>query len=243
MFLSAHSAHDILIYLKDSYDQTAVLLDVDDTLITPVSRTFQSAPTKHLIDEIKRNKHLFPEYEKIISAWRSQRQVRLTDPDWPLVLKDLQKKGPVFGLTQMNTGSLGSIPSMEKWRYEELTSLGLIFSTHSSPALERPDCKDQPVFYKGIMMTGATSKAETLAAFRPYISATKFVLIDDREIHLKNLADYCQKEGIEFTGILYTGAGKGPLPQDSVIYEMQKKYLLENHSWLEDDEARKLIEN
>jgi hypothetical protein len=122
MILEAKTAHEVLTQLEAIDNAITIFIDVDDTLITPRSKTFRAAPYNKLIDEIKANKHLYNNYETIVSNWRLQRQSMLLDEAWPEVLQKLKQKFPVFALTKMDVGSFGNIPSMEQWRYNELSS-------------------------------------------------------------------------------------------------------------------------
>ena len=243
----AGTAQEVFNHVQKLPHDTVILLDVDDTLITPVSRTFRSTSkgdVKNLIDEIKANKKEYPDFDAIISSWRLQRQVRLTDPAWPQVLETLKKTYLVYGLTQMNTGKFGEIPSVEQWRYEELKALGLTFSDVPE-ALKTPKTvesqKELPVFYQGIMMTGSASKAETLQSFSQDLRGSTIVMVDDRQKHLDDIATFCKKEQKNFLGILYQEIFTDNRPQDPDVYALQKKMLCERYMWLEDDAALQLI--
>lgn len=239
-FVKAHAAQEVYHHLQKLTGDRIVFLDVDDTLITPVSRSFRAihaGPVKNLIDEIKSSPEKYPQFEDIISAWRLQRQIRLTDQAWPVVLKALKKQGPVYALTQMNTGPFGQIESMERWRHQELAHLDLLFSP--SPGEHRPTApaKNYPAFYQGILMTGDKTKAETLQAFGAHLKAPTFVMVDDRAHHLEDIGALCAKENKNFLGILYEEKLPLESPQDPKIYALQKTTLIEEKRWLEDEDA------
>lgn len=241
----AQTARAVQDYIDSFAQGGLILLDIDDTLITPVSKSFRSPSTgkvKNLIDDIKAHKQEIPDYEAIISAWRLQRQVRLTDPQWPEVLDQLKKQHTVYALTQMDTGAFGSISSMADWRYKELRAMGLTFSSMPEDRLRAPTTSQDPQFYQGIMMTGALSKAATLQTFKKNLPSSKLVMVDDRLGHLEDIAALCAKEKRSFLGILYQeeGAAEAPL-QDPAILALQKKTLLAQHVWLEDEEATKIL--
>ena len=44
---------DIYNLLKDINDDTTIFLDIDDTIIAPVSSMFRVEPYKHVIDDLK----------------------------------------------------------------------------------------------------------------------------------------------------------------------------------------------
>ena len=122
--------------------------------ITPISKTFRKLPYNKLIDDIKKDKNKYKNYEEIISNWRLQRRVMLIDSDWSDILLALKKQYRVYGLTKMDTGKCGNIHSMEEWRYNELQSLGITFSDdHTIPQGSINDAS----FYKGLFITGTNS--------------------------------------------------------------------------------------
>lgn len=239
-FPTATTAKEVYRLLRDLPPDTVVTLDVDDTLITPVSRTFQ---TSNMIDEIKAHQHLYPNFEEIVSHWRLQRKVRLTDEDWPPVLADLKTAFRVYGLTAMHTGRFGAIASMEQWRYEELKGVSLTFSEGKEDT-PLTDENEGPAFYQGIMMTGGWSKSETLARFWPFLETSTLAFVDDREAQLQDVQAFCHKRTIPFVGILYqkreSATEQKPSPD---LYALQKKTLIEEEKWLEDEEAQQKLED
>ncbi len=216
-----------------------ILLDIDDTIITPKSLTFRTSPYNKIIDNIKANRNKYPNYEKIISNWRIQRKVILIDSDWPEILNELKNTYKVFGLTKIDTGKFGNIESMEQWRYEELKSLGINFSTHEDQSLGKAN---QPSFFKGIMMTGSSSKSETLEKYMSIISPIDgIVFVDDREQNLLEIKDFCKEKKIKFLAIHYKGLEKLKAQQNEEVYFLQKNTLINEGKWLSDEEASKQI--
>ena len=69
------------------------------------------------LKNINRNYLNIGEIERLISKWRLSREVILTDPDWPDFLRNIDRP---YGLTKMDVGHFGEIPSMENWRNNEL---------------------------------------------------------------------------------------------------------------------------
>lgn len=241
-FITARRAEDVYRSLKTAPPEATLLLDVDDTLMTPVSQSFRSSSSgcvKNLIDEIKSQKDLYPDFEDILSQWRLQRQIRLTDPQWKEVIATSVLQRPVYGLTQMNTGPFGRIPSMQDWRYKELLSLGLRFTEATLSNKMTP--KDVPVLYKGILFTGHLSKSQTLSFFQEALPLAPIVFVDDRQKHLEDVGQYCQNHGLEYLGILYQEDSSEASPQDPQIIALQKEWLVTRQQWLEDDQAKALL--
>src|SRR5688572_11946307 len=82
-FAVANTSNEILSYLENISQNAIIFIDIDDTVITPISKTFRKAPYNKLIDDIKKNKHHYKNYEEIVSNWRLQRKVMLLDANWP----------------------------------------------------------------------------------------------------------------------------------------------------------------
>lgn len=239
LFPIAKTAHQILAYLAGIPENSIIFVDIDDTIITPVSKTFRRAPYNQLIDDIKKAKSQYKNYEEIVSNWRLQRKAMLIDSNWPDVLLELKTKHKVYGLTKMDTGKFGNINSMEEWRYNELQSLNIRFSEdHTVPQ----GSINSASFYKGLFITGNNSKSQTISHYLQYFNTDTFVMIDDREEHLEDIKQFCDKNSIKFIGILFNGLEKfQDIPKHDVVL-LQKKYLIENAKWLEDEEAEKMIE-
>nr|WP_238528399.1 DUF2608 domain-containing protein [Rickettsia honei] len=171
---SAEKVYDLII--KNAPTRASIFIDVDDTLITPKSKTFKQPPYNQIIDRIKENKSSYDNYEEIISNWRLQRKVILIDEEWVEVINKLKEKFSVYGLTQMNTGAFGNIPSMQDWRYKELKELGIEFSDNEKLVIYNSGQKDDAISYKGIFITGNHSKSGTLSKFSEELNASLLYL-------------------------------------------------------------------
>jgi hypothetical protein len=161
----------------------------------------------------------------------------LLDSDWPDTLLQLKQKYRVYALTKMDTGQFGNIKSMEEWRYSELKSLGIEFSDNGG----MPQKSNGASFYNGLFITGPNSKSQTISHYLPKLKADTFVMIDDREEHLEDIRQFCEKNGIRFIGILFSGLEKfRDMPNHDVAL-LQKRYLIKHARWLEDEEAENII--
>lgn len=244
-FYTAKSAANVFeIIQKCNPETTIVLTDIDDTLVTPQARAFRRPPYNKMIDKIKARKAEYSNFDAIISNWRLQRKLMLIDPVWPAFLEKLKSSFKVYGLTKMDTGPLGSIPSVEAWRFDELCTLGITFTTipNLSEHTVRPT---EPNFYKGILFTGAAEKDETLETYWDHLSVgtLTIVMIDDRMEHLEKIQRFCDKKGLACICIHYTGLFElvdVPVPE---IAEFQEKMLIETGQWFEDSDAAELLLN
>lgn len=237
----AYSAQEIQEHLESLPQDSVIFVDIDDTIITPSSKAFRSPPSntinggiKNIIDEIKSHKEKYPNYQDIISNWRLRRKVVLLDDHWPTLTNQLKERHFIYGLTKMDVGKFGLIPSIEEWRYKELESLGVQFSQND---LLPSDILDGASFFKGIFFTGENSKSQTIGYYLSVLKPLTIVMIDDRFEHLKDIQFFCKQQGINFWGIHYKGLEKlTDLPNPNVV-NFQKEYLIRNMQWLEDDEA------
>ncbi len=234
--VEARSATEVFTIVENFPQETIIFLDVDDTLITPKSTSFRTI--HNIIEEIKKDKDQYKNFEEILGNWRLQRKIMLLDKNWPSILAKLKEKYRVYGLTKMDSGKFGNIKSMEDWRYMELKSLALEFTNDIES--EKPSNIKGPVFYKGIFFTGISSKSGTLEIYKSQLKTNRIILVDDRLDHLEDINSFCKKEHIEFTGILYKGLETilGEINPD--LAKIQKEYLIKNATWLEDEEAIKL---
>lgn len=243
-FFKAKTASQIQALLENISPNAIILFDIDDTIITPVSKTFRKDPYNKIIDHIKKDKQFYENYEFIISNFRLQRKSMLINKEWPGIINQLKHTHPVFGLTKMDTGKFGNIASMESWRYNELKSHNIEFTDNEKMDLHAKSItgfQNPPSFIKGIFMTGSASKQETLDQFHSLFNADQVVLIDDRAEHLLDIKNYCQKHNMAFLGILFTGLEQLPGTQNPKVAKLQKEYLIKQAKWLEDGAAEEIL--
>lgn len=227
----ADTASQVFEYIKNLPQDTIIFLDIDDTIITPKSKAFRAGNQNTLIDEIKKDKKSYANYGEIISNWRLQRKPMLLDPGWPGILESMKTKFKVYGLTKMDTGRCGNIPSMEKWRYQELQRLGIEFSASN-------EISDQDSnFYRGIFFTGPASKADILNKYWVFVKTGTIVMVDDRNDYIQEIKDFCKAKSISCVGILFEGMKNLEDKPDSQVVQFQKDYLILHAKWLEDEEA------
>lgn len=231
------SAREVLEEVGKLEGEVVSYVDIDDTVVTPESRTFREAPYNQMIDEIKGKKELYSNYEEIVSNWRLQRKVMLLDEDWPGVLKGLKEKGRVYGLTKVDVGKFGNIESMETWRYGEMKRLWVEFTEDFE--FGGGGDKKESVFYKGIFLTGKLTKGETLEEHG--VKGETVVMVDDRAEHLEDVGRFCREYGINYLGILFERLKRLGEKADPEVAKFQKKHLIERAEWLEDETVREMM--
>ncbi len=241
--MTLYTTSEIQEALSSLEEGTVIFVDVDDTLITPQSKCFHaSSPYRDFIDELKKNREEIENFDIILSHWRLQRKIMLVSEGWSQLLRSLKEKYSVYALTKIETGSFGDLPSMEKWRYDELTQKGLFFTPAFKGTFEHTlvcgeKSSSPATFYHGIFMTGATTKGDVVATFVEAQRPTQIVLIDDRQDYLQDVEETCKKLDVPFLGILFRGVDLIKGAPDRAVADFQKQYLLTNKEWLEDDVA------
>ncbi len=245
--ITAYTIPEVQEALSKVEKDAVIFIDVDDTLITPQSTMFRaSSPFRFLIDDLKRDREKIKNFEAILSHWRLQRKTILVSESWPDFINALRANYPVYALTKMETGSIGSIPSMEKWRYEELKEKGISFTpiyqgVSEAILVSEPSKLCPASFYKGIFITGSFNKGEVLRAFLKAEHPSQIVLIDDRLEYLQDVLEECNRQCLSFLGVLFKGVELISGQPDPKIAEFQKQYLLEHAEWLEAEEAKKSL--
>lgn len=235
--IETSSLNKIANEISKTKNNTIVFLDIDDTIITPKSKTLRTKPYKSMIDDIKKNRDRYPNFEDIISHWRLSRKVMLLDTKWPDIIKSLKKTFKVFALTSMDIGKCGSIESIEKWRYQELKNFDIMFSEDQEiPSFENNGFS----FYKGIFFTGKHSKSQTINNYFKNINTKTIVLVDDRKENLEDVMHFCKKHDLNFIGLLYT-VSNTDIQTNEKLAIFQKEYLIQHAIWLEDDDALYLL--
>src|ERR1700729_1207457 len=87
--IESRSAREVFNLLKDIPSNSTIFLDVDDTIIAPISSSFRIDPNKDLVAGIKIS-HDCPNRDNILSAWRLERKIMLVDKDWARVIDELK---------------------------------------------------------------------------------------------------------------------------------------------------------
>ncbi|MBS0272364.1 MAG: DUF2608 domain-containing protein [Proteobacteria bacterium] len=245
--ITASTFQDIQAALSKLHAGSVIFIDVDDTLITPVSKVFRAgSPHRFLIDDLKKNREQYANFETILSHWRLQRKTSLILQEWPELIHILKKNYLVYALTKMETGAIGDIPSMENWRYEELKDKGILFTPSFVETIEKtlivePSKPYSASFYKGIFITGSFNKSDVIRVYLKAEKPTQIVLIDDRPEYLEDVMQECVRQSFPFIGILFKGIEQIEGVPDSHVAEFQKRSLFDHAHWFEDEEAERLV--
>ena len=240
--ITASSVEQIQEALSDLPQDTIVFSDVDDTIFTPCAGIFSSSSCcSDIIDYIKQERVRFRDFERILSAWRLGRKVQLVDPKWPEFARQARERWAFFGLTQMATGRLGAIESTQRWRFQELSTLGITFSRDG--VFEAFENKDAAAgYYEGIFMTGTLSKGQVVQSALDLRQFGGVVLIDDRMGHLQSAQEVCQHLSARYLGVHFTGRQRvlGTFNRDLAYAQVFE--LMVHHRWMEDEKMRELLD-
>lgn len=242
--------------LLEGDKKSLILLDIDDTIITPKSGMFRPhSKHYHFIDKIKANINEVPNYAEILSVWRLNRKLELVHRNWPAFVRERKLEGRnIYALTQMRPGKFGSIESMEKWRYEELKSMGVHFPEKfkgednfevlpETAFKEHAGLMSPAVFYKGFFMTGGHSKGAVLRYILDNHYPSKIFFVDDREDHVRDVGRVAEEFGIPYMGFVFRAIDLMDAKLSDEVHDFQKKMLLEELRWIEDEEAEEMIRN
>jgi hypothetical protein len=225
-----------------------VLINIDDTIITPKSMMFRpNSSYRGFIEELNSLAKYNSNIDTIIAKLLLQRQVMLVESDWAKFIEQLKNKGAlVFGFTK-TCNSYSRIKNFEQWKYEQLRGLGISFTDkiNDKELFKFDNDKGSPSFYKGIIFTNSFNKTQTLKKFMSIINFLPYnvIIIENKRGELNDIDNFLKTINLDYYGIEYLAFEelKG-IPNDGVV-KIQKEFLLKTGNWLEDEEALKIINN
>lgn len=249
--VSIQSFNDIRLEL-DSVDQnTLVVFDVDNVLITYNDMVLRPCGSHFRPDSWK---DLDPkEIPYLISIMLRDSQIILVDLSVPQLINDLESRGvKTIALTAARTGKFGVIESMEDWRLHSLRQFNIDFST-SFPNIgiiffdkDIHKENDYPLFKEGILFLGdeIKTKGELLIEFLAKTQWTpkKVIFIDDKLSHLHSVEASLKPTTIAFQGYQYLGVENLPGKLNVQIAENQFFCLRNQFKWLSDSDIKNELE-
>ena len=232
--------------------QTLITFDIDDTLITAQDAFGRIDKLPLLFKILAGYSHPSLLTEKsnefITSLIFKQASQKLTEPILVDVIHDIQSRDcDVIGLTSIESGPWGIIPSIPEWRCDMLASMGINLQDHFNDETftTLPKFQGQyPKFYKGIIFANQDSKGLALGAFIDACSTkpTHVISFDDRLTALHSIAHACKKRNIEFIGYHYVGADLHAKPFRIKRALFQLNHLFTDQIWLTDEHADDLMQ-
>lgn len=234
----------------DSADQnTLVVFDVDDTLIEPAEKVYQTRfahdqITKKLKNTLKgrtaRSQDPTKTHELIATTRLLRHTWQLVETNALSIIKKLQaQQVKIIAVTNVPTGPCGAIPNMQEWRFTQLKNLGIDFSTSfitqeivfkelapftgllTSPSYPSGS-KRFTMYYKGILCSLPHPKGIALAAFLKRINwkPQKIIVFDDVATYVTSVTQEMKKLNIPCSGYIYKGAS---IPAGTLDAQVAKK--------------------
>ncbi|WP_250311557.1 DUF2608 domain-containing protein [Rickettsia endosymbiont of Oedothorax gibbosus] len=226
-----------------------VLINIDDTIITPKSNMFRYAnPYAGFTEELAALKKYRSNIDEVIAKLLLQRQVMLVEANWSKFIDKLKSSGAlVFGFTKINP-ACRRIENYEEWQYKQLSRLGIKFTDKvNNKEILKFDENDKrsPIFYKGIIFTDFLNKTQALYEFMRItnILPDNIIIFENKKSELNDIDNFLKIVDLDYYGIEYLAVTelKGT-PQDNIV-KLQQEVLLKTGKWLEDDDAKQLIKN
>ncbi|HJD55801.1 MAG TPA: DUF2608 domain-containing protein [Rickettsia endosymbiont of Pyrocoelia pectoralis] len=227
---------------------TLILINIDDTIITPKSKLFRYNDNSYI--NFTKNLYSLAVLDSSVNATIAelikQRQMMLVEKGWvEFVNKAKQQGAMVLGLNEV-TAPCNLIENYEGWLYTLLYGFNINFTDKVNDKdvfRFNPSDATAPIFYLGIIFTGSNSKVKTLMDFLKMLpqQPTKIIIFSSDKKDLENINTYLRMVDIEYYGIEYLGWQQLPGSPDDEVVKLQQSTLLNTGKWLEDEEASQML--
>ena len=239
---STNNFKEIELLIKEADQDTLVLWDVDQTLITPNDSILKPkwenlldqwlGGKKSILDESGKTRYVFREI--LISAPHS-----VLDRDSPSLIKTLQKKQiPVIAFSAAPGGKVGRTESFLDWRIAELKRFGFDFSSSFSHVntltlSKDPDIEFPPVYKAGVLITSLHDKGPVLIDFFEAVhwKPKRVIFIDDQMANIQSVTKSLEGQ-IQVIGIHYTAASELSCELNEKNSRFQIDHFLKTGEWL-----------
>lgn len=223
---------------------TVVLLDIDDTLITPVQMLGNDSWFEYRLKKHQNEGAPFHQaLEKTLAEWEAIRhltRIRLVEPETSAILAEMQKKGiRMIGVTAQGL-ALATRTVLQLLEHQvDLSVTSFCSETYCFPV------QGHTVLYRqGVLFTSGKPKGESFFLLCDQVGQLpkRIVAMDDKLSHLQSLEKEANERDVEFVGLRYgfTDRIKEAFSPDVADYQM-------NHSTLthllSDQEAIERINN
>lgn len=214
-------------YFEQANKETLVVFDIDMVLIQPSDPAFQMPTMKKFHPVAKRVMKELSEENLMffLTLMCTNSPAILVESSTLNILNNLKAKNvPTIALTGNLTGPFEHIPSMEAWKTNCLSELGIDF-TQTAPS-QNPLVLDDiapyhgahPIYFRGVLFANGlhTSKGDVLVSFlkKTKLCPATVIFIDDRKNNLEDVEKTLQKfnPSIKYQGLHYLGAETTPTP-------------------------------
>jgi hypothetical protein len=273
------SFKDVETTLLDSDSESLILFDIDETLITASSKILRPSVihynrsiinnllyeaqqnlteplTEHSIDQLNRELFLNEPY-------------MVTEPSLSTLIKNLQKKYTVLGITEVSKNLLNpqlqeelESPTVSQWRYDILKRIGIDFNTPRTKSIVKEQGLDAyyyinplvlyyndgkndyfPLLYQGIFFTDGLSKGKALELLlkKTTLTPSQIFFFDDNKDHVESVAPIIKGYKIPFKGYIYISAHTMSASLDENIARVQLTHLIQNKKWISEKEAQDFL--
>jgi len=204
-----HEADSIL----DTCDERAcILFDIDNTLIAipPLLQQSYSGYSSMTLPTVLSIMTRFPSLiiprNRILlrSSIFYHANYQLLDVAVVSICDSLKARGcTVLGLSRIESGKYGIIPSLCTWKASLLQQLGIHFSLKYPNTVfdTLPRYEDRyPILYEGILCTNTLEKGIVFEAFldKFRVQPSRIIFFDDEVENLYSVAAVCKKRGISY---------------------------------------------
>lgn len=232
--------------LNEANPNSLVLINIDDTVITPKAKMFRyNSPYRTFINDLINLAKEKPAFNKQLQIWYLQRQVTLVESAWPDFIASLKNAGAVvYGLIKMDPAAYRLIKNPADWRINELQAFNIRFTEKLGGQefikLRNLD-GEYSFFYKGIIFTGPFTKLETIIDFLRIsnLNPTRLVLVDSDKEDIKRVGYRLKNMSIIYQSVNYLGERNMEGTPNPETIKIQQDNLLYFNRWLEDEEVDK----
>lgn len=230
--------------LRQVDDNTIILIEVDGAITQPMSAMFSrhANPYRNFINNLSRLSQKDSFYSSVIASWYQQRVVKLTENEWPNLIKDLQSKGAkVFGIYSTPI----QLINIEQKIIVELENFGIKFTPSiidkSDFVIKKQDAWFSQ-FYNGIISVGPYSRANTIIEFlRMTYLPRKLIIISNLSAEINNIEAKLRVFNMKFYNVEYLGNKNTEIVPKEEIVKFQQQQLIQNKKWIEDAEAARIL--
>ncbi|MFA6527321.1 MAG: DUF2608 domain-containing protein [Candidatus Babeliales bacterium] len=250
------------------------IFDVDDTILEIAdpgrqTRFCNNQELKKCEDALTAFFEKKPEAKEKLNAFLSTRKekekVQPIEKTLIDAILDLQKRNvKVIALTAHHTGPHRLIKRIEEWRYKQLLTLGLDFSSsfpQQEVAFDTLQETDYVIssrykegstilpagFYKGIVCSSLYPKGIVLKSFLEKIGwpPARIFFFDDRSQHVISVAEEMKKIGIECHAFVYKAAtwNRPTTDLDLEVARLQYELMKQRDDYVDYFEAKEIVEH
>jgi hypothetical protein len=213
----------VLHQILDKADEdTLVVFDCDEVLITPTDTLFSPANKSDYKKTIRylNEKVGFSKADDILIDIRKRYKFRLVNDGLPQIIKKMQDRGvAVLVLTSHWTGKFHDIKSVENLRKNELNQFDFDFKKswkgigkmtfYELPAkLPKYNVTRYPVFENGIIFACNLDKGKVLQKFLERIPQkfSKIIFVDDKRKNIRSIEKFCETNNVSGKCVQYKKA-------------------------------------